>query len=270
MKKSELIIILYIVLITISIIFFKPKNKEKQKAQEQVSNIQYPFYKEKYANEYKEYQERTNLPFKKVIIDVNIGLNKPFYTDPIKVINPNSLTVLVNKYHYLPKDFVPNNLVETKEYAKANLKLQDVAYNAFKDMASAITKEKLKIRIVSAYRSYEYQENLYNNYLKYESQEKVDTYSARPGYSEHQTGLAVDIDNNDVNYNQFHLTKEFTWMQNNAYLYGFILRYPLGKENITGYKYEPWHYRYVGKDIAKYIHENDLTYDEYYVLFLDN
>ena len=143
------------------------------------------------------------------------------------------------------------------------------AYTAFKEMASDIEKEDMHIRIVSAYRSFDYQENLYNNYLKYESKEKVDTYSARAGYSEHQTGLAVDIDNQIVDYNRFHITQEFTWMQNNAYKYGFLLRYPLGKEHITGYKYEPWHYRYIGKDIAKYIHDSGITYEEYYYEFID-
>ena len=246
---------------------FKPRNNEEEN--NEVFTCSYSFCKEELYDEYQEYQQKHNLPLKKAILYINIGLNNPFYTNPKEVKTKNTNTILVNKYHYLPKNYIPNNLVETKEYAKTNLKMVDVAYNAYLEMAKRIEEENLHIRIVSAYRSYEYQENLYNNYLKYDEKEKVDTYSARPGFSEHQTGLAIDIDNTVIDYNRFHITQEFTWMQKNAYKYGFILRYPLGKEAITGYKYEPWHYRYVGKDIAKYIHDHEITYEEYYYEFID-
>ena len=127
-------------------------------------------------------------------------------------------------------------------------------------MKNDMAKENMQIRIISAYRSYDYQESLYDNYLKNNSQNIVDTYSARPGYSEHHTGLAIDVDNVKLNYNKFYLTKEFLWMQDNAYKYGYILRYPKDKENITGYSFEPWHYRYVGKEASKYIKEHDITF----------
>ena len=136
-------------------------------------------------------------------------------------------------------------------------------------MADDAKKESLNLRIISAYRPYEYQENLYNKYLLKDSKEKVDTYSARSGYSEHQTGLSIDIDNIYTNYNKFHITLEYKWMMDNAYKYGFILRYPENKENITGFKYESWHYRYVGANIATYIHNHNITFDEYYYEFLD-
>lgn len=113
-----------------------------------------------------------------------------------------------------------------------------------------------------------YQNTLYNNYAKRDGYEAADTYSARPGYSEHQTGLAVDIDNGKEYFTNFEKTKEFTWMQENAYKFGFILRFPENKVTETGYQYESWHYRYVGKEIAKYIHDNDLCFEEYYARFL--
>ena len=233
--------------------------------------VTYPFYKPPFHEDYLIYQKENNLSEKEAITRVNIGLNKPFYTNAKEINNLDCLTILVNKYRYLPKDYVPNNLTQTKEYAKSLMRLNIEAYEQFRKMAADAYKEdSFKLRIVSAYRSYHYQEKLYNNYLKYDSQDKVDTYSARPGFSEHQTGLAIDIDNEILDYNHFHLTMEFTWMQNNAYKYGFILRYPLGKEKITGYKYEPWHYRYVGKKIAQYLHNHDITFDEYYMEFLDN
>ena len=150
----------------------------------------------------------------------------------------------------------------------------DAAANALKEqfekMATAALKENYRIRAISAYRSYQYQKGLYDSYQKQDGTSKADTYSARPGYSEHQTGLVVDIDNEKVDYSNFETTEEFNWMQENAYKYGFILRFPKDKVNETGYIYESWHYRYVGKDIAKYIHKNNISFEEYYAQFIEN
>ena len=262
-KNICLTIIVSLFFLILSLLIFKQQPKKEY------YYCTYPFCKETLIKDYLQYQKETNLPIKKAIIMVNIGLNRPFYTNVKEAVNKDTLKVLVNKYNYLPKDYVPSNLVNIKKYTKSNIKMNDIAYKNFINMAQDIEKEDMHIRIVSAYRSYNYQENLYNNYLKHDPQDKVDSYSARPGFSEHQTGLAIDIDNNIINYNKFHITKEFNWMINNSYKYGFILRYPLNKENITGYKYEPWHYRYVGVDTAKYIHDNNLTYEEYYYEFID-
>ena len=103
-----------------------------------------------------------------------------------------------------------------------------------------------------------------------DGKDEADTYSSRAGHSDHQTGLAIDVSDGDTPYTSFGETDEFRWMQDNAYLYGFILRFPEGKENITGYQYESWHYRYVGVDIATYIHENNITFEEYYEMFIAN
>ena len=264
MKKIITIVILSLILILLLISRFVKKNNTEINI---FKNI--PFYKIDLQNEYDEYKKRTNFNEKKVVLEVNMGINKPFYTDTKPSTNLNTNYILVNKYNYLNKNYIPNNLVILDEYAKPGIRLNKEAYEAFKIMASEALKQDLNLRIISAYRSYEYQENLYNSYLKNDSKEKVDTYSARPGYSEHQTGLVIDIDNTIQNYNKFHLTKEYDWMMKNAYKYGFILRYPLGKERITGYKYESWHYRYVGKNIANYIHNNNITFEEYYYEFID-
>ena len=149
------------------------------------------------------------------------------------------------------------------------MKLVNVAKDAYVEMAKAAEKQKLKLVVTSSYRDYEYQEDIYNRYVKSDGKEAADTYSGRPGFSEHQTGLAVDLYNGKTVYTQFESTKEFDWMQENAHKYGFILRFPKDKDNITGYQYESWHYRYVGKEIAQYIHEHDITYEEYYAQFLD-
>ena len=138
-------------------------------------------------------------------------------------------------------------------------------------MCEAAIKENIYIYAASGYRSYATQKYLYNNYVATDGFANAETYSARPGYSEHQTGLAMDIANkyDFISKND----KEFTWLVKNSYKYGFILRYPENKDNLTGYMYEEWHYRYVGKDIAKKVYESDLTYDEFvarYCKYLQN
>lgn len=132
-------------------------------------------------------------------------------------------------------------------------------------MAKDAKNDGYTIIAVSTYRSYEYQDRLYKNYVKEKGLYYADMCSARAGHSEHQTGLAVDVADISLDYDNFEKTKEFKWMTNNAYKYGFILRYPIAKFHITGFKYEPWHYRFVGTDIAKFIYENNLTLEEYYL-----
>lgn len=114
----------------------------------------------------------------------------------------------------------------------------------------------------SGYRSYATQTAVYNNYASQYGQASADTFSARPGYSEHQTGLAMDFSPIDI---AFAGTAQFSWLQANAYKYGFVLRYPEGKSDITGYTYEPWHWRYVGSDVATDMHDRGITtLEEYY------
>lgn len=230
-----------------------------------------PFFKKENLSRYISYYNKNkSLTTKQIITDVNIGLDKPYYTDVKKSSKLNSTQILVNKYISLPEDYVPNNLEPLNEkYAINGMKLTKEAKKAFEDMSEDASKENLKIIAMSTYRSYTYQNILYNKYKKQDGQEEADKYSARPGHSEHQTGLAVDIYNQTTSYTEFEKTKEFTWMQENAYKYGFILRYPKDKIKQTGYQYESWHYRYVGAEIAEYIHKNNITYDEYYIQKLD-
>ena len=175
--------------------------------------------------------------------------------------------MLVNKNNRLSKDFKPDNLVvvENRKWDKPNmiLLLEEQTYKQFKKMQSVALKSGFDIICDSGYRSFEYQENLLNNLIE---KGKDTSYLARPGESEHHTGLAIDIaayqnrkyvDNPDL------LTKEFEWLSKNAHEFGFILRYPCDKENVTGYPYEPWHYRYVGYSYAKIIYENNITLEEY-------
>ena len=135
-------------------------------------------------------------------------------------------------------------------------------------MYEAAKREGLTLVINSSYRSYDDQEALCEEYRRWYGDNYVNRYVAYPGYSEHQTGLAFDI--GSATSNVFTNSEEYVWIKDNAYKYGFIYRFPQKGANITGFRHEPWHYRYVGVEAAKYIYENNMTLEEYYALFLDN
>lgn len=139
-----------------------------------------------------------------------------------------------------------------------------VARQALEDMFDAAEAEGLYMGLLSGYRSYETQEAIFNRYAAEDGEEKANTYSARPGHSEHQTGLAFDIYGGGYDYltSAFGETAEFAWLQENMADHGFILRYPYGKTDVTGYIYEPWHLRYVGVDLARIIDDSGLTVEE--------
>lgn len=219
------------------------------------------------------YMNYDNDDIETIITNINSNLDQTFYVD----ISPTDLSketlLIVNKYYYLDKDYYYGDLVTMeKDYDNKNgSKLNSIAYEAFKKLVDAGELEGYHIRNNSAYRSYDYQSGLYNSYKNNNGLTYADKWSARPGHSEHQTGLALDVGvKNEYSLGKFESSKEFTWMKDHAHLYGFILRYPKGKEHITGYGYEPWHYRYVGVDVATYIYENDITFEEYYAYFVEN
>ena len=267
--KKMLIIIIVIVIVLLFLIF--PKNKENQVKSNVSDEYKYSFYKEENKKRYLLYQEKNkDLDFEEVIVRVNLNLDREFYTDTKLTNNLNTNYVLVNKYNYLDKDYVPDNLVKIEKYTDKEIFLVKEAMDNFIKMGDDMSNLGMTIRAISGYRSYSYQENLYNNYVLKDGISLADTYSARAGFSEHQTGLVVDIDNGRVNYEDFENTDEYTWLKDNSYKYGFILRYPQKGESITGYSYESWHYRYVGVDIAKIIYESDMTFDEYYAKYIDN
>ena len=203
------------------------------------------------------------LTTEQVVLAVNIGLDKEFYEDTDLVSQPDSLTVLVNKYHALPQDYVPK--LEALGYPYGTGSLRPEAAAAFRAMADAARKDGISLQSVSAYRSYQRQESIYARYLSQDTQASVDSYSARPGYSEHQTALALDINTASLSAH-FENTPAYAWLVEHCAEYGFILRYPQGKEDITGYRFEPWHYRYVGTEAAQACMSQGLTFEEYLAL----
>ncbi len=248
--------------------------KESEKTSEKSVTIskKTKYYKEEYRNRYIAYKEKnSNLSDEKVVMYVNIGIDQPFYTNQKESPRKNTNLILVNKFYSLGQ-YVPNDLTAIDSaYQVGGMKMTKDAAAAFNEMAAAAKKEGYNVIASSTYRSYSYQNNLYNNYVKKDGKTKADTYSARPGNSEHQTGLAVDVKNASSSYTNFGSTKEFTWMKEHAHEYGFILRYTVENQFITGYKSEPWHYRYVGVDVATKIKEENIgSYEEYYVMYLEN
>ena len=230
------------------------------------------YFNYNYLDRYINYKKKNNnLSDKQIVLNVNMNLDYKFYEKIIPSKYLNKEYILVNKYYYVGEKYVPENLESLPlSYSRSGMKLTNVAKSALEELINAAKKDNMTILVTSSYRSYEYQVKLYNQYAEENSKEEADTYSARPGYSEHQTGLAVDIHNGKKVYTDFESTEEFNWMQENAYKYGFILRFPKDKVNETGYIYESWHYRYVGKDIAKYIHKNNISFEEYYAQFIEN
>lgn len=226
--------------------------------------INLSYFKEDNLDRYLKYLNTSVKDLETSITYVNIGLDNDYYTNVINIDNQDDLAVLVNKYHKLSNDYVPSDLekINSKyQWLGRSNELRKDAREAFEKMCEAATKDNIYIYAGSGYRSYQTQLYLYNTYVKRDGFKAAETYSARASYSEHQTGLAMDIANKSgfISKND----KEYNWLVKNSYKYGFILRYPEDKENITGYMYEEWHYRYLGTTLAKEVYDSGLTYDEY-------
>ncbi|WP_242217914.1 D-alanyl-D-alanine carboxypeptidase family protein [Bacillus cereus group sp. BfR-BA-01380] len=185
--------------------------------------------------------------------------------------DPNDIHIIVNKKSMLPDGYRPNDLVVPDvTFAFSGIceksYMRKEAARALEKLFALAEKDGITLQAVSGFRSLEYQKSVYQNNVRKQGKEETDRVSARPGHSEHQTGLTMDVSASSVDNTleqSFGTTKEGKWLAENAYRAGFIIRYLKGKENITGYSYEPWHIRYVG-DIAKEIYEKGITLEEYY------
>ncbi len=228
-----------------------------------------PYAKLKNYDRYVSYSNAVGEDDETTVLAVNLDMDKEHYNDPF-VVKEFSTDMLVNKHRSLEKDFKPADLVsiDSKYAADKTQTGSRIAVNAFIKMYEAAKKEGYDLVINSSYRSYEEQEEICNTYRDLYGDRYVLNYVAMPGFSEHQTGLSFDV--GSKNSNVFAESKEYDWMQENAYKYGFIQRFPSKYEAITGFRSEPWHYRYVGKKIASYIYEHKISFEEYYVLFLDS
>lgn len=197
--------------------------------------------------------------------------NQSLDEETVVINNPYEVLALVNKNHALPSDYIPDDLVVPdvrfpfiEDLPKKQMR--KVAAEALESMFLAADEDGIALFAQSGYRSYKTQKNLFANYVSVHGEAQANTFSARPGESEHQTGLTMDVTSDSVNYTlvtDFGDTAEGLWLEENAADYGFIIRYPEGKEEITQYQYEPWHIRYVGNKAAATIMDNNLTLEEY-------
>ena len=207
-----------------------------------------------------------------IVSIVNVCADEDYYDkDTVKKTDVSKKELmLVNKFNYLDENYAPDDIVKVSvQFAYGDNEIKKEVYEKFRSMYNDAKKEGLYLIITSSYRDYNFQKELWDSYANQKGDEWADSVSARAGYSEHQTGYTLDIVTYNANMSSFEKTDEFKWLQDNAYKYGFILRYPKNKEDITGYSYESWHYRYVGKDVATKIKKLGITFDEYYAYFIE-
>lgn len=223
---------------------------------------------EKYI-QYKEYHEDTS--YEDVIAIVNVHANAGWYNESYETNINDGFLIIVNKFYHLDKSYERTDLQNINlAYAYANNSAAEIVIEKFKQMRDDIEEEmNVHLMVNSSYRSYEDQEEIYNEFKKV-SLKYADSYAARPGYSEHQTGLAIDITSLEhPTANEFEESEEYKWLKENCHKYGFVLRYPEGKEHITGYSTESWHFRYVGEEAATQIYKENITFDEYYAYYIE-
>jgi D-alanyl-D-alanine carboxypeptidase len=200
-----------------------------------------------------------------IILLVFVAIFKYGFSNVRNVNNPNDIMVLVNYKNQISKDYVPNDLVVpniefTFKEDNPKKQMRKPAALAIEKMFDEAKNQGINLYGVSGYRSADRQKQIFDNRVQAEGEVSAREYVALPGESEHQTGLAMDVGRLEGNFGQ---SKEGKWLRDNAHNFGFILRYPEGKEHITKINYEPWHFRYVGINPAKEIYESGLTLEEY-------
>ena len=228
------------------------------------------YYLSKNLKEYIEYKNNNeNTKLSDVIAIINTHANKEEYKDTFKTDIEKKELMLVNKYNYLEEDYIPEDVEPISPmYAYDENSAPKEVLEHYKEMFYAAKNDGINLIISSSYRSYNEQKETYEFYEQIKGDD-VKRYASLPGYSEHQTGLAFDILTLGVLTDDFDKTEEYKWLINNSYKYGFVLRYPKEKENITKFDYESWHFRYVGTEAAQIIHDEKLSFEEYYAYYIE-
>ena len=254
-----LVSILIDILIVGGLIYLKENNKEDDTTMNEVSTTTATKKIESTTTTTKKTTEKQNND----VVETSIT-SKGFTLKKINGVTYVDGHIIANKTYPLPSSYIPKNThtaAGSQKYCQTCI--DNDAWDAWNLMKADATALGLNIWIQSGYRSYNAQKGLYDNYVKRDGKVAADTYSARAGHSEHQTGFAYDL--NSIT-DAFQYTSEGKLVNENAYKYGFIIRFPKGKEDITGYKYESWHLRYVGKDLASKLYNNGdwITMEEYF------
>lgn len=245
---------------------------------EEVINSEYEtaltkFIKEKYfiysnLDKYLDYNKsHSNVESSKVVALVNTGANSDWYSTIIKTDTTKNELMLVNKFYGLDETYEPEDLMEVPgQYAYAGNYISESMYDNLTELLSASKDAGYTLLISQGYRSYSDQESAYNNIELYNSTSYADSVAARAGHSEYQTGLSVEL---GLYYSSMETGSEVEWIKNNAYKYGFIIRYPEGKEDITGFEANNYRLRFVGVEVANKVQKENITFDEYYAYYIN-
>lgn len=210
-------------------------------------------------------QGHADTPHSMVVALINSNRYYDFYTNVQNADLSKKEKVLVNKYNILEEKYIPSLVTIDENYTTKSVRSTKEAAEAFIKLSTQAKKEHMTILASSGYRSYESQKYIYDTSLRDKGADWTNLNEARPGFSEYQTGLMIDfIHGKSEDAQTFQNSREFEWLKKHAHEYGFILRYPEGKENITGFSYNPCRFRYVGKKVAKMILEENITFEEYY------
>lgn len=228
------------------------------------------YYIDSHLEEYLDYfNKNSKKSFEDVVAIVNVGAQNAWYSNATTTNTNDRYSILVNKFKMLPSNFDSGTIKTfSLTYAYGEVKAEEETYKAFIEMANSAKQDGYTLILTSGYRTHEYQSSLYENMKSQRGEEYADKYAARPGSSEHETGLSLDILTYGGLTDTFKDTETYKWLHTHAHEYGFIERYPEGKEYLTGYAAESWHYRYLGKELSKKVYDEGITYDEYYAFYL--
>lgn len=234
------------------------------------------FLKEKYfifenLDKYLEFKENNKKEKNnKIVALINTKADSNWYNDVVETdISKNEL-MLVNKFYSLKEDYKPEDIVKVSEmYAYGGVYAREMILEVFQELCSSAKEAGFTLVSSLGYRSYDEQSKIYNEYKSYNGTKEADKSVARAGNSEHQTGLALEIEPYNKIIEDVKSNEEYNWLIKNAYKFGFIQRYPEGKEDITGFAFEPWHFRYVGTNISVKMKRENITFDEYYAYYIE-
>lgn len=246
---------------------------EKEKNSTILEFIEEKYYIHNNLEKYLTYKEKNKKKSNtEIIATINTHQEENAYEETKESDTTKNILININKYYKVNEDYEPSEITNINlQYAYANNKLAKVANDAYVAMWNAAKESDLKLIVNTSYRTYKSQETMYENTKAASGTRAADNQVARPGHSDHQSGLSIDVfEINSQTMATFKDSPAYVWLKENAYKYGFIERYPEGKEYITGFTYEPWHWRYVGEEAAKKIQEENITFDEYYAYYVEN
>lgn len=218
--------------------------------------------------EYRRQNKKTSM--QDIVAIVNVGADKDWYKNTKYTDTSKDVLMLVNKFNLLTKDYNATD-IETfpLKYAYGEVSARKEAYDAFIKMADAAANDGITLILTSGFRTYDHQEEVYEEMRNANGKNYADSFAARAGASEHETGLSLDVFTYGATTETFESTDTYKWLEEHAQDYGFIRRYPAGKKYLTGYEPESWHYRYLGVETAQKVKKLGITYDEYYAYYLD-